>query len=392
MTTTYRLLILVLTLATTANAAPIAIDPLQRAEPVSFEKEILPILQRSCLACHSASEKQGELVLESPAGILKGGDTGPAAVPGRGEESLILKVAAHQIEAVMPPVGNDVAAKNLTSQELGLLKLWIDQGAKGTSGIESLSPQQWQAIPAGVQAVQAIAMTPDGQYVACSRANRILLYHAPTGQLVTTLSDPALAIPGTTPVSGNAIAHRDLVQSLAINVDGDLLASGAFREVKLWRRPRDVQKLNLAAGGPVSALAISPDRKWIAMTGASHTVRLWDAATGQPGPTMTGHSGVVTSLKFTLDSTQLVSGSLDQSIRIWSVSDGTPVARLEAPAAVNAVEIVMRDLPTEQSPTPPQLLVSGGGRQHGASLGSADPVAIEADDFAAEHGSLGDES
>ncbi len=353
----------VLALTSTVSAAPIAIAPIQRAEPVSFEKEIFPMLQRSCLACHSASEKQGDLVLESPQGILKGGDNGPAAIAGRGAESLILKAAAHQIETVMPPVGNDVAAKDFTSLELGLLKLWIDQGAQGIGAIDSLSPKAWQAMPKGIQAVQGIAITADGQYVACNRANRILLFHVPTGQLVTTLSDPALlapAQPGVPPHPEDAIAHRDLVQSLTFNVDGDLLASGSFREVKLWRRPRDVQKFNLAAGGPVTALAISPDRQWIATTGATNTIRLWNAADGKPGPTLTGHTGVVTSLRFTLGSTQLVSGSLDQTIRQWKVADGTPVARFEAPAAVNAVEIVMREVPTEMAPVPPQLLVSGG--------------------------------
>ena len=361
---TYRLLTCcVLALASTVSAAPIAIAPIQRAEPVSFEKEIFPMLQRSCLACHSASEKQGDLVLESPQGILKGGDNGPAAIAGRGAESLIVKAASHQIEAVMPPVGNDVAAKDLTSQELGLLKLWIDQGAQGIGAIDSLSPKAWQAMPKGIQAVQAIAITEDGQYVACNRANRILLFHVPTGQLVTTLSDPALAAPAKPGVPASpedAIAHRDLVQSLTFNVDGDLLASGSFREVKLWRRPRDVQKFNLAAGGPVTALAISPDRQWIATTGATNTIRLWNAVDGKPGPTLTGHTGVVTSLRFTLGSTQLVSGSLDQTIRQWKVADGTPVAKFEAPAAVLAVEVVMRDAPTEMVPVPPQLLVSGG--------------------------------
>ena len=349
-----------LALSTPVRAAPIAIDSVQRAEPVSFEKEILPILQRNCLACHSSSESQGELVLESPQGILKGGDNGPAAIPGRGAESLILKAAAHQIETVMPPEKNDVAAKNLSSQELGLLKLWIDQGAQGTSGIDALSPKGWQAIPKGIQAVHAVALTEDGQYVAFSRANRIFLSHVPTGQFVTMLSDPALHTPNVTPGLEHSIAHRDLVQSLTFNVDGDMLASGAFREAKLWRRPRDVQQFQLTAGGPVTALAISPDRLWIATTGAAHTVRLWKAVDGQPGPTLTGHTNIVTSLRFTLDSTQLVSGSLDQTIRFWNVVDGTPITQFETPAPVNAVEIVMREAPTAQVPIPPQLLVSGG--------------------------------
>ncbi len=326
---------------------PIAIDTIQRAEPVAFDKEVLPILQKNCLACHSASEKQGELVLESPQAILKGGDTGPAVVAGRGAESLLIQMASHQSETVMPPEGNDVAAGNLTSLELGLIKLWIDQGARGTGGIESMSPRQMRTLPKGITTVQAVTLTQDGQFVAFGRGNQILLHHVPTGQLVTTLTDPALA-------SSSGGTHRDLVQSLTFNVDGDLLASGGFREVKLWRRPKDVQKLNIATGSPASAMSISPDRKWIAANGPANTVRLFNAADGAAGPTLTGHTDVVTSLQFASDGLRLVSGSLDQSICVWNIADGSLASRIETPTPVKAVELVGVDNQTE-------WMVSGGG-------------------------------
>ena len=54
-------------------AAPIAIAEVKREGDVDFEKEILPIFRRNCLACHSATEAQSDLVLESPQTILKGG-------------------------------------------------------------------------------------------------------------------------------------------------------------------------------------------------------------------------------------------------------------------------------------------------------------------------------
>ncbi len=337
-------------------AAPIPVDNVQRAEPVSFEKEILPLLRKNCLACHSASEKQGELVLESPAAILKGGDSGPAAIPGKGTESLLIRIASHQTEPAMPPPGNDVAAVNLSSSELGLIKLWVDQGAKGTGSIDSLSPKQWRAIPGRLQAVHAVAVTEDGQFVACSRANQIFLYHVPTGQLVKTLVDPSLPAADGSP----GIAHRDLVQSLAFNVDGDLLASGGFREVKLWRQPRDVARLQLAASTPVTALAVSPDRQWIAMNGPNHSVQLWNALDGKPGPTLAGHAAPVTAIRFTPLGDLIVTGSLDQTVRYWNADDGAPLGRVETPAAVNAVELVSRDNPTEALPIPDQWLVTGG--------------------------------
>ena len=191
---------------------PLEIASLSRTDPVSFEKEILPILQKNCLACHSDSEAQGGLVLESPQTMLKGGDTGAAVIPKQGSASLLLQLASHQEDPVMPPEGNDVAAENLTPQELAMLRLWIDQGAQGSGGIDSLSPKQWQPLPPGVHPVQAVTISDDGQLVACSRANQICLYHAPSGQLITQLSDSAL----DTSQSRGA-AHRDLIQSLTFN-------------------------------------------------------------------------------------------------------------------------------------------------------------------------------
>ncbi len=355
---TSRIITLLFTLSFAASPViagpPIAIDALQRAEPVSFEKEIQPILQKNCFACHSASEKQGNLVLESPGGLLKGGDGGPAAIAGKGADSLLIKMASHQVEPVMPPEGNDVAAGNLTSQELGLIRLWIDQGARGTGRVDALSPRQMRPLPKALNAVHAVTLTLDGQYVAFGRGNQILLHHVPTGQLITRLADPTLA-------DSSAAAHRDLVQSLTFNPDGDLLASGGFREVKLWRRPKDVQKISIATGAAASAMAISPDRTWYAANGPANTVQLFSVADGTRGATLTGHTDVVTTIRFTDDGQRLVSGSLDQSICVWNVADGTLAGRIETALPVSAVEIVQVENPTEVVPRSAEWIVSGGG-------------------------------
>ena len=62
--------------------------------------------------------------------MIKGGDSGTALVPGKPAESPLLQAAAHQsADTSMPPVDNKVNAVNLTPGELGLLSLWIEQGA-----------------------------------------------------------------------------------------------------------------------------------------------------------------------------------------------------------------------------------------------------------------------
>ncbi|MCA9064180.1 MAG: hypothetical protein KDA96_14015, partial [Planctomycetaceae bacterium] len=352
----------------------IEIDDVERSEPVSFETEVLPILQRNCLACHSASERQGDLVLESPQGMLKGGDSGPAIVPGKGDESLLIEVAAHIVEPVMPPEDNDVAAADLTPAELGLIRLWINQGAKGSGGVNSISPRRWAPLPKGVHPINALDVTDDGQYLVCGRANQIFLYHVPSGQLLTRLSDPSLQ-DAAAGLSG--IAHRDLVQSVAFNLDGDLIASGGFREVKLWRRPRDVQQFQVAVA-TAQVVAVSPDQKWIAVGGDDHSVRLLDARTGTAGIVLAGHEQPVTAVRFSTDGQQLLTASLDQTIRIWKTADGTRIGEIESPGSIAAIEFVNLRQPTEQQPVPPQVIVTGGGDNilRTWSLPGTAPVAI----------------
>src|SRR5262245_26629402 len=233
-------------------AAPIDIAEIKRDGDVDFEKEILPIFRRNCLACHSATEAQSDLVLESPQTILKGGAEGPAVVAGKGGESRLIKLASKQKEPFMPPPDNDVKAKPLTPQELGLIKLWIDQGAKGE--VKAASREiAWQPLPAGVNPIYAVAITPDGQYAAASRANQIFVVHVPSRRELGRLTDPAL-------LSGNiykqpGVADLDLVQSLRFSPDGTLLASGGFRTVKLWRKTTAGKTADLPEAEAAAAIA-----------------------------------------------------------------------------------------------------------------------------------------
>lgn len=329
---------LALNTATAADKTnPIAIADVKHDGPVDFEKEVLPILRRSCLACHNTSDKESDLILETPQTILKGGSEGPSVVPGKGAESLLLKLAAHQKEPVMPPVGNDVKAKNLTSEELGLIKLWIDQGVKGqVSGANA--PIVWQPLPAGVNPIFAVAVSADGQYVAAGRANQIFLYHVASKRELGRLTDPALL---QSVYKNPGVAHLDLVQALRFNPAGDLLASGGYREVKLWRRAQNVRKAEWAGleTAPKS-LAVTEDGALAAIGEENGKIRIYDAASGQQQKTLVNHTAPVTALRFTADKSKLVSVSADKSVRVWNVADGQQVGLVETPAALQAVALV----------------------------------------------------
>ncbi len=320
-----------------ASAAPIAIADLKRDKPVDFESEILPALRRNCIACHNSTKSEDHLVLETPQTILKGGDSGPAVVPKKSGESLLLKAAAHLDDPTMPPPDNNVKAAPLTPDELGLIKLWIDQGAGGQV-TASAAPFKWQKLPPTVSPILAVAIAPDGQFAACGRANEIYVYHLSSGAQVARLVDPALA--GESGAKAPGVAHRDLVQSLAFDPSGDLLASGGYREVKLWRRPHDVKLAELAGSGDaIRSMAISADGKFAATGEYGGAIRIWELPSGKSLATCSGHTAAVTGIRFSADGAKLFSGSLDKTIRAWTVADGKQVGQIDTPAPVNALTL-----------------------------------------------------
>src|SRR5678809_124870 len=93
---------------------------------VEFASEIKPILESSCIKCHARGRNKGGLRLDTRETLLKGGDSGPAIVPGKSTESYLIElVAGVDPDNVMPQKG-----KRLTPEQIGVLRAWIDQGAK----------------------------------------------------------------------------------------------------------------------------------------------------------------------------------------------------------------------------------------------------------------------
>jgi mono/diheme cytochrome c family protein len=98
--------------------------------PVGFVKDIKPLLRDKCHKCHGSSRKEAGLRLDRRDDALNGGDSGAAFVAGKSQESLLIKyVAGVDPDVVMPPEG-----EKFTDEEIGLLRAWIDQGAKWPEG------------------------------------------------------------------------------------------------------------------------------------------------------------------------------------------------------------------------------------------------------------------
>src|SRR5262249_10560710 len=89
-----------------------------------FETKIRPVLAKHCYECHSAkaSKLKGNLLLDTRAGVLAGGDSGAVIVPGKGEESLLIKSLRHD-DLKMPP------KERLPDNVIADFVKWIDMGA-----------------------------------------------------------------------------------------------------------------------------------------------------------------------------------------------------------------------------------------------------------------------
>src|SRR5487761_854495 len=114
----YRNAILVLTLLAAATQLP---SQQPAAGAPDFHKDIQPIFNQNCVDCHSGSSASAGLQLDSAQGVLAGGASGKAIVPGNSKESLLVQKIT---EKSMPPGGP------LSDQQIALIAAWVDQGAK----------------------------------------------------------------------------------------------------------------------------------------------------------------------------------------------------------------------------------------------------------------------
>jgi WD40 repeat protein len=381
-----RMLLTALMLAGLAASASAA-DAITPADPqlgraADFNLDVFPVLASKCLACHSRTVHEGDLVLEDVTSITKGGATGPALVAGKPDESLIYKLCARLDEPTMPPQPNKAAAMPLTPRELGLLRQWIQEGAKPGEQNPAASTLAWQSISPEVKTIYAMALSPEHRFIAFGRTNQLIVGDLYSHKEAARLVDPALRAvqnPQGQPLYPEGASHLDFVQSLAFSPNGDWLASGSYREIKLWQRQRDVKLIQQPTGGQVAAVAVNEDGTRLAFA-IGNTVRIASAITGQPGATAPTLPAAVTGVAFAGDSliTACDDGSLSvfnpegQAIATWPT--GSPVKSVACSAASKRVVTGHADgklrvwtLP-EAAPTEPPKPVAEYGNHGGAII------------------------
>jgi hypothetical protein len=111
--------------------------PRRPAEEEFFEKNVRPLLVEHCFKCHGNGKTKGGLNLASRDGMLKGGDSGPAIVPGEAAKSLLIQAIRYEGETQMPP------KQKLPDRAIADLTGWVQRGAA------------WPTAPAGEDTIRS---------------------------------------------------------------------------------------------------------------------------------------------------------------------------------------------------------------------------------------------
>jgi hypothetical protein len=138
-------------IATTLLALDFKLPPASAQQGVTYEKDIRPIFEKTCFKCHGPTKQQRHLRLDSLEAVLKGCEDGPVIFPGKSDQGDLILEVTGMGDHDMPPwpspgpllsrehpptpppaIGEDglPPPKPLTAEQIGLIRAWIDQGAK----------------------------------------------------------------------------------------------------------------------------------------------------------------------------------------------------------------------------------------------------------------------
>ncbi len=112
------------------DAAKLA--PASEKKGLTYEKDIKPLLEKSCVKCHSGEKPKSKYRMDGLASVIKGGESGDAAIiPGNSAKSPMVAYVSDLVEDMeMPPTEKRDKYPALTKDQIGLLRAWIDKGQK----------------------------------------------------------------------------------------------------------------------------------------------------------------------------------------------------------------------------------------------------------------------
>jgi hypothetical protein len=312
-----------------------------RSDSPQFDRDIAPLLNRYCISCHNADDREGGLAVDTFPHLAAGGESGPAVLPSDVEGSHLWRLINGIDEPAMPP--DDMQGPS--PQELEVIAKWIKAGAPGPQGesprpmklvVPELPPAEVAALP-----ISAIAWSPVAPRIAIGRFQRIDIHDANTGKILHSLTD----LPGKV----NALHFSANGQSL-LSASG---VTGLYGQADLWSIENgECLKSFRGHRDTLYAAALSPDFQQVATASYDGKIILWSMELGTPIQSLSGHNGSVFDLHFSPTEPKLVSASADQTLKIWSLENGQRLDTLGQP---------LKEQFTGRFSPDGQFIVGGGG-------------------------------
>jgi hypothetical protein len=108
------------------------LPPPSAKKDLTYEKDVKPLLEKSCIKCHGPEKPKSKYRVDSREAIIKGGESEEAAIiPGNSAKSPIIHFSSDLVaDMEMPPLDKREKYPPLTKEQIGILRAWIDQGAK----------------------------------------------------------------------------------------------------------------------------------------------------------------------------------------------------------------------------------------------------------------------
>ncbi len=285
-------------------------------KPVSFIRDVAPILVENCIACHNPRKSESKYVMTTFTQLAKGGQQGEGITlePGKPDESNLVELIRPDGKPRMP-----YKLDPLASEKIATIERWVTEGAKydGSSPGEDwtvlLRRSQQVTIPAAYPAtvpITALAFSPDGATIAASGYHEITFWKTADGTLQSRLE---------------GLAER--IYDIAYSPDGKWMATasgdpGVFGVAKLWRNEpggckpvRDLAETQ----DVVFSVAFSPDNKKIAAAGADRTIRIFEVETGKLLSQIEDHADWIFGVAWSPDGKRLASASRDKTAKVFDI-------------------------------------------------------------------------
>jgi dipeptidyl aminopeptidase/acylaminoacyl peptidase/mono/diheme cytochrome c family protein len=297
------------------------------ADPVSFKKDIAPILQNNCFACHGPKKAEGGYRVDNFEKLTGAGDSGTKGFEAKKLDSeSFRRITSADKDERMPKDGDP-----LPPEQIALIKQWLEEGAVYDGGdpkaalssimpppLHPPAPPEYRAAPP----ITAVLFSLDGKELFAGGYHEITVWNPENGQLVRRIAN---------------VGQR--TYGLALKPDGSQLAvaggaPGRLGEVRVYN-PATGELLKVIA--PTADVAYdvqwSPAGDRLATCAADGVVRIFDAATFAEQLVITSHSDWVFAVAWSPDGTKLATASRDKTAKVFDAKTGELTITYSAHAA-----------------------------------------------------------